>query len=51
LHVRVQVWTPERLTPEQAELFRRLRELENEMPEGESLGRRFWNRMREALGG
>ncbi|HEX9581054.1 MAG TPA: molecular chaperone DnaJ [Gemmatimonadales bacterium] len=50
LHVRVQVWTPERLTGEQADLFRRLSELEGDPPQGESLGRRFWNRMREALG-
>jgi molecular chaperone DnaJ len=50
LHVRIQVWTPERLTPEQADAFRRLAELEGEPPQGESLGRRFWNRMKEVLG-
>ena len=50
LHVRIQVWTPERLTGDQAELFRRLAELEGAPPQGEGLGRRFWNRMREALG-
>jgi molecular chaperone DnaJ len=50
LHVRIQVWTPERLTGEQAELFRRLSQLEGAPPQGEGLGRRFWNRMMERLG-
>lgn len=50
LHVRVQVWTPERLTPEQERLFRELAQLEGEIPRGESLGRKFWSRLREALG-
>ncbi|MBI3981701.1 MAG: molecular chaperone DnaJ [Gemmatimonadetes bacterium] len=49
LHVRIQVWTPEHLTAEQAELFRQLAALEGEPPQ-EGLGRRFWNRMKEALG-
>ncbi len=51
LHVRLQVWTPQQLTNEQEELFERLRELEGEPPGDESLGRRFWSRMKEALGG
>jgi len=50
LLVRVQVWTPQRLTPEQEALFRRLADIEGEPPTEESLGRRFWNRMKEALG-
>jgi molecular chaperone DnaJ len=51
LHVRLQVWTPTGLSPEQEELFERLRELEGEPPGDESLGRRFWSRMKEAFGG
>ncbi|MBI4420146.1 MAG: molecular chaperone DnaJ [Gemmatimonadetes bacterium] len=50
LHVRVQVWTPTELTGEQRELFQRLSRVEGKMPGGESLGRRFWNKMRETLG-
>ena len=50
LHVRLAVWTPERLTPEQERLFRALGELEGEPPVGK-VGRSFWDRMREALGG
>ena len=50
LHVRLQVWTPAHLTDEQEALFRKLAELEGEPPGDESLGRRFWNRMREAFG-
>lgn len=48
LLVRVQVWTPQRLTAEQKELFDRLATLES-APQGESVGRRFWNRIRDAL--
>jgi len=52
LHVRVQVWTPKRLNTEQEALFRQLAEIEGEPPEEEEgLGRKFWNRMKEALGG
>lgn len=50
LHVRVQVWTPQRLTAEQVELFHQLGAMEAELPQGESLGRRFWNRVKDALG-
>lgn len=50
LHVRVHIWTPEQLTPEQEALFRQLKAVQGEPP-SESLGRRFWSRMREALGG
>ncbi len=51
LHVRLQVWTPTNLAPEQEDLFRKLRESEGEPPADESLGRRFWSRMKEAFGG
>lgn len=50
LHVRVQVWTPQELSSEQERLFRELAKLEGEIPKGESLGRKFWNRVRDALG-
>lgn len=50
LHIRVRVWTPTHLTGEQEELFRQLAKIEGDPPGEESLGRRFWNRMKEALG-
>ena len=49
LHVRIHVWTPSRLTPEQEALFRKLAEMERDMPRGK-VDRGFWDRMREALG-
>jgi len=50
LHVRIQVWTPQRLTAELVEAFNQLAAMEGEPPQGESLGRRFWNRVKDALG-
>jgi molecular chaperone DnaJ len=50
LHVRVQVWTPTHLTPELKALLERLAEHEGEPPHDESIGRRFWNKMKEAFG-
>jgi len=50
LHVRIAVWTPERLTTEQEKLFRALAEVEG-APPVEKAGHSFWDRMREALGG
>jgi len=47
LHVRIHVWTPERLTQEQEELFRQLAELEGEAPKREP---GFWSKIKEALG-
>jgi molecular chaperone DnaJ len=49
LHVRVVVWTPERLTPEMEGVFRALAAVEGEPPAGR-VGRSFWDRMRGALG-
>ncbi len=49
LHVRIAVWTPERLTPEMVQLFGDLLKIEGEPPAGR-VGRGFWDRMREALG-
>lgn len=49
-HVRMQVWTPTGLTPEQEEVFVRLRDVEGSPPEEGGEGRgSFWNRMREAF--
>jgi molecular chaperone DnaJ len=50
LHVRIQVWTPTRLTPEQEEKIRELQKVEGAPPSAESLGRGFWNKIREAFG-
>jgi molecular chaperone DnaJ len=50
LHVRIQVWTPTRLTPEQERAFHDLAKVEGEPPSAESLGRGFWNKLREAFG-
>ncbi len=49
LHVRVQVWTPTRLSPEQEQVFQELEKVEGEPP-ADSLGRGFWNKIREAFG-
>lgn len=49
-HVRVQVWTPNRLSSEQEEIFQRLREIEGAPPEADGRSRGgFWNRMKEAF--
>jgi len=50
LHVRIQVWTPTRLTPEQEEKFRELQQIEGAPPAAETVGRGFWNKIREAFG-
>lgn len=50
LHVRIQVWTPTRLTPEQEEKLRELQKVEGAPPTAESVGRGFWNKIREAFG-
>jgi molecular chaperone DnaJ len=49
MHVRVGIWTPDRLTPEMEKLFRELAGHEGEPPAGRA-GRSFWNRMKDALG-
>ena len=50
LHVRVHVWTPTDLSGEQEAVFRQLKAVEGEPP-SESVGKKFWRQMREALGG
>jgi len=49
LHVRVQLWTPEHLTYEERGLVERLGELQPGVP-GDSRGKGFWAKMKEALG-
>jgi molecular chaperone DnaJ len=51
LHIRVRVWTPARVTPEMQQLFERLRAVEGEPPSAEPSGKKFWEKVREALGG
>ena len=47
LHVRLHVWTPERLTEAQEQLLRQLAEIEGEPPKQEP---GFWSKLKEALG-
>ena len=48
--VRIQVWTPQDLTDEQEELFRRLAEIEGAPPiEGDRSRPGFWSRVKEAF--
>lgn len=48
--VRVHVWTPGDLTPEQEALFRQLAELEGPVPQaGSRRGKGFWSRVRDAF--
>jgi molecular chaperone DnaJ len=47
LNIRVHVWTPEKLSAEQEDVFRRLAALEGEPPKREP---GFWSRLKEALG-
>ncbi|HEV2671589.1 MAG TPA: DnaJ C-terminal domain-containing protein, partial [Gemmatimonadales bacterium] len=49
LHVRVHIWTPNKLTPEQRTLLDKLSEIEEPVPE-ESSGGNFWDTVRRALG-
>lgn len=51
LYVRVQVWTPRRLSKELRDLFERLSQIEGEPPKDEGLGRKLWDKMKEAFGG
>jgi molecular chaperone DnaJ len=49
--LKVFVWTPDELTPEQERLFKRLREIESPAPSRIERGSRkgFWSRVKEAL--
>ncbi len=49
LHVRVQLWTPDAVSPEEEELLKQLAALQGAPPaQGRSKG--FWTKMKEALG-
>jgi molecular chaperone DnaJ len=48
LHIRVQLWTPDRLTDKEQELIRELATVQKSVPLDR--GKSFWSRMREALG-
>jgi len=48
MHVRVHVWTPNKLSPEQRKLLEKLREIEDAPPEKET--GKFWETIRRALG-
>ncbi|MDH3458730.1 MAG: molecular chaperone DnaJ [Gemmatimonadota bacterium] len=50
LYVRVQVWTPTKMSPELEELFGRLSQIEGEPPKEEGFGRKLWEKMKEAFG-
>jgi len=49
LHVRIHVWTPNKLTAEQRKLLETLSEIEDEPPQEEE-GSKFWDTIRRALG-
>jgi molecular chaperone DnaJ len=49
LHVRVRVWTPTNLTPEQRSLLERLAEIEGTPPSDAGSGKKFWNEIRRAF--
>ena len=48
LHVRVQLWTPERLTEKERQLITELAAVQKSVPVDR--GKSFWTRMRDALG-
>jgi molecular chaperone DnaJ len=49
LHVRIGIWTPERMPAEMEKLFKDLSKIEGPAPAARG-GRSFWDRMKEALG-
>ena len=48
LHVRVQLWTPDRVGPEEEALLKQLAEIQTNVPQTRSKG--FWTKMKEVLG-
>ncbi len=48
LHVRVQLWTPDELTPTEDALLQQLAQVESKPPQTRAKG--FWKKMKEALG-
>ena len=51
MHVRVHVWTPSSLTPEQERVLQELARVESKPPAAEGSGKGFWDKLRDALGG
>jgi molecular chaperone DnaJ len=49
LHVRIHVWTPNKLTAEQRKLLEQLSEIEEQPPQAEG-GGGFWDTLRRAMG-
>ncbi|HZI41214.1 MAG TPA: molecular chaperone DnaJ [Gemmatimonadaceae bacterium] len=49
LHIRVQLWTPDRLTDDERNLIEQLSEVQKSVPL-DSRGKGFWAKMKEALG-
>lgn len=48
LHIRVQLWTPDELTPTEEALLQQLSTAESKPPQTRAKG--FWKKMKEALG-
>jgi molecular chaperone DnaJ len=48
-HVRIHVWTPTELSPDQLELFRKLAEVEGPAPTRRKGGRGIWERVKDAF--
>ncbi len=48
LHVRVQLWTPDRLTEREAQVIQELAKVQRSVPVDR--GKSFWSRMRDAIG-
>lgn len=49
LHVRMQVWTPQKLNKEEEKLIEKLYEVQSKVPDGREKG--FWAKMKEVLNG
>ncbi len=50
LHVRVHVWTPLKLTPEQRAVLEQLAKIESAPPSEGHAGKKFWGQLRQAFG-
>ena len=50
LYVHVRVWTPTKLDPELRALLEQLADVEGDPPKEASLGRRLWEKVKEAFG-
>ncbi|HEX6809948.1 MAG TPA: molecular chaperone DnaJ [Gemmatimonadaceae bacterium] len=50
LHVRVQLWTPQSVSPEHQTALQELQKLEGTVPAGNTRSKGLWSKMKEALG-